>query len=366
MQKSKQGAPPSSAPTPWPAQFPDEAIAIERNKVNGAFAVVLLTSFAFSPTAWSLFEAGRVTSRPGFALFVMVFGVDATSPTLAGIIFGASMLSILTAIAMGATRSFVAGVVTLAAVLTATVASLVAGGWLTGALGVVCSTLVFSGVRALWRIPRIIDIEARRNPLVAHYRLLIRLLTRTMAADQKIDRREVESIARICDSLRIAHKVQRQFLDEALDEIDSDQAPSLEELTRQYLELAREAGLLHPERTALMASLAVAGADEEIHEAERTEILALGDALGLDRAAVTAEIAAHRSRLEEMTPQMARELLTVDADAEATEIEEAHRRLTDDLDTQDFGHLGAALAEYAAGRREMLDRAMLTALNARG
>jgi hypothetical protein len=106
-----------------------------------------------------------------------------------------------------------------------------------------------------------------------------------------------------------------------------------------------------------MAAAAVASADGVIGDAEEAELNALGRALDLEADQVSQVIAQHRARFEELTPETARELLNVDASATQMELRDAYRAVIDDLELDDYDHLGQGLVDYAEKRRALVERA---------
>lgn len=222
--------------------------------------------------------------------------------------------------------------------------------------------LALAFVAARRRMRRAVAEGATRNPLVAHYRLLVELLVKVMAADRAFDRREREAIRGICDSLRISPALRERFIDEALAaelRAGGRGGGALEALAARYLELSERAGLPHARRTAMMAALVVARADGAVAETEEAVIRALGAALGAAEAETASLLAQHRASASggEIAPEQARAVLGVGEGATADDVEAASRALLDDFRPDDYEHVGQTLADYAAERRAVIEQA---------
>jgi uncharacterized tellurite resistance protein B-like protein len=241
------------------------------------------------------------------------------------------------------------------------VAVLVIDGDRTGAaIAAGAAVLLLAIAGALRRMRRNVAAEAARHPIVTHYRLLVELLVKVMAADRTLDQREREAVRGVCDSLRIAPALRERFIDAAL-EAERREGPreALETLAARYLELSERAGLLHARRTAMMAALVVARADGVVAEAEEAVIRALGAALGASEAETASLLAQHRVGEGAIEPALARAVLGLGEAASADDVEAAARTLLDDLRPDDYGHIGRTLADYAAERRGVIERARL-------
>lgn len=346
---------PPGVPSPWERRFPEETVSVEKNKVTAAaFGLVLmavvqiLIGILHMPTV--------LTGRGSNIVLLHMLVPEHANEFLGFALFGVATLALVCSGVLARSPSMLVALVALIATASGFIVLVIVGHWIGAVVTAGAKLLVLNAILSLRRMKHMVWEEAERNPLVAHYRLLVRLLVRMMAADRHVDRREAETIMRVCNSLRISKDAQRQFVEEALDEVEGE-ASELEPHARRYLELADEAGIPHPQRTALMAAAAVASADGVIGDVEEAELHSLGSALQLEEAEVSRVIAQHRARLNELTPELARQLLNVDHSATELDLQEAYRAVIDDLQIDDYDHLGKGLVDYAEQRRAIVERA---------
>lgn len=346
---------PAGVPSPWEKRFPDDTVAVEKNKVTAAaFGLVLMAVVQILIGILHMpMSSIEMVGRNDLLHFLVP---EHVSEFWGFTLFATATLALVCSAVLARSPTMLVALVALVAAAAGFIVLVIVGHWIGAIVSAGTKLLVLNAVLSLRRIKHMVWEEAERNPLVAHYRLLVRLLVRMMAVDRHVDRREAETIMRICNSLRISKDAQRQFVEEALDEVE-DEESDLEPHARRYLELAEEAGIPHPQRTALMAAVAVASADGVIGDAEEDELHSLGSSLELDKGEVSRVIAQHRASLNDLTPELARQLLNVESTASSLELEEAYRAVIDDLQLDDYDHLGEGLVDYADQRRAIVERA---------
>ena len=89
---------------------------------------------------------------------------------------------------------------------------------------------------------------------------------------------------------------------------------------------------------------AIRFADGVFENEEEAELKALGKSMGAQEGEVSALIAQHKAELAKVTPTLARKLLGVSESATLFEVETAYNRLIDELQADDYDHLGQRLS----------------------
>lgn len=345
-------------PRPWPEVFDEEAAAIEQNRVSAAGLGLLTVALVQGGIAniglpWS---DSYVRGNP----YLDSLGILSPQIGLSYALLVVSGVLIVLAGLMAFYRSRLAAYAALIGCIASLVLLALRQSWVGVVFQAGAITLVIVGIRALHAMRARLAAEGDRNPLVAQYRDLLKLLVRMMAADEHIDRRECAEVMKVCDSLKISRKLQKQFLEEALDDYDDGKLGDLDTIAERYRQKAESSGLPHPNRTALMAAAAVAAADGVFGAEEQQELERLGSALGASPRDVEAIIVEQKAKLEKLTPELARQLLGLEPGATPLELDEAYAALRDDLNPTDFAHVGESLQLVAKERLELVDKAYAT------
>ena len=330
-------APPASADLPPQQRFPNPHVPADRRRVLGAGVTLIVL--------------GGLQLLGGIAL--AAGGLDVPLASVLGLVTaGEGVLNLVLGI-LTLRNSYAAAVTGLVLSILGLLGTLLSFNLIGIIIRGVVVGLIAGGVSALRNVNLRIAVATQENPLVAYYHYFVPLLTRVMAADGHLDLRERQKIVEVCNGMSISAYEQRRLIERA----SAPQAFDAAEVTRRYLEAARQVGLPSPERQLLIAAVAVAGADGVLAEAEERLIRDMGKTMAVSSGEIDALIAQQQLSMDELTPVLARRLLNVSPNQPFEQITASYQRLAGDLQKQSFSHLGAKLGEIAERRRQVLDRA---------
>ncbi len=206
--------------------------------------------------------------------------------------------------------------------------------------------------RALHSIKMRVALEEQENPLVAYYHALVPLVVAVMKADGKIDPREIAEFDSLCDKMHVSEMERKLLMDKAM---RSDEPISV--LVPRFLKAAQDLGVEDPAGHLIEGLFVMAAADRQLQPAEKQVLRKVAVTARYDEQKLEQRMNALEESMKTMGRAEACQVLGLSEQATADQVETAYQNLMAAANPADYLHLGEAVAQKVAERREQLTRA---------
>ncbi len=323
------------------AEHPNAGRYVHGSWIGGILAIIISLSFVELIAGFVLvFYADSMRSSEGVRMDLF---------SVALLVQGVANLGLAYAIKQHRMRAL--GWVILLSVLSLAAAVATLQWYLILYAAVTCILFWLAG-RSLSKVDADIASADKSDPLQVYYHNLLQLLVHVMRADGHCDRRELSKITRLCDNMNLSDYER----DLVIESTNDHPLEPLSDVIPRYRMAADLAHIPDPAQSLIVAAVAVAAADGVLASEERAAIEDMAKHLDVDATLYEAALAAHAPP-DQMSEDLARTLLNVTADTDATELDSAYQTLRAELNAAHFAHLGHRLAKTLNERLILVDEA---------
>ena len=199
------------------------------------------------------------------------------------------------------------------------------------------------------------------NPLVAYYHALVPLVVEVMKADGRIDPREIAQFNSMCDKMHVSEMERKLLMDKAM---QGNEPISV--LVPRFLQAASKLGVEDPAGHLIEALLVMAASDRQLHPSEKQVLRKVAIVSRYDEDTLERRMAEVEHQIQSLSRSDALGILGLTEGATPEQIEATYQQLRAAANPADYLHLGQAVAQKVAERREMLDRARAVLLAQHG
>ena len=205
---------------------------------------------------------------------------------------------------------------------------------------------------ALRSIKMRVAMSEQENPLVAYYHALVPLVVEVMKADGRIDPKEIEQFNSMCDKMHVSDMERKLLMDKAM---QGNEPISV--LVPRFLQAASTLGVADPAGHLIEALLVMAASDRQLHPAEKQVLRKVAIVSRYDENTLERRLAEVEHQLRSLSRSDALGILGLAEGATPEQIEATYQQLRAAANPADYLHLGQAVAQKVAERRELLDKA---------
>jgi uncharacterized membrane protein YebE (DUF533 family) len=211
--------------------------------------------------------------------------------------------------------------------------------------------LIKRGADALELIRARVDAGDQQNVMTEWYHAFVPLLVEVARADGNISSEEVASLKQQLDRMNVSDLEREMLFKRAV-----EHPIPLPRLVDRYRSASARAQMAWAEDRLIQALVLMAAADRVIHPAERRVLGEIASAMGYPAQSLDAKLRQAESQMKAASPQEARELFGLPADASREQIDARYRELLQQNDPAEFAHLGSDVVAQIQENRQAVEQ----------
>lgn len=211
--------------------------------------------------------------------------------------------------------------------------------------------LIKRGVDALELIRARVDAGDQQNVMTEWYHAFVPLLVEVARADGNISSEEVASLKQQLDRMNVSDLERELLFKRAV-----EHPVPLPRLVDRYRSASARAEMAWAEDRLIQALVLMAAADRVIHPEERRVLGEIASAMGYPAASLEAKLRQAESQMKATSPEEARELFGLPADATREQIEARYQELLQQNDPKEYAHLGSDVVAQVQENRQAVEQ----------